>query len=505
MSRSNSARAISAYTNLEHRFSRVSGIDGALSMLDWDQATMMPAGGADARAEQIATLKLIRHEMLSSTQVADLLAEAEEGAAALDPWQQANLARMRRSNTHACALPADLVEALSKASCGCEIIWRTARAENDFAALAPSLDALLQLSREAARAKAAVMGCAPYDALLNQFDSDATAAGIDRLFAELEDFLPKFLPQVLQRQHRHAAPVYPAGPFPIAAQRKLALVLMQDLGFDFEHGRLDVSHHPFSGGVPEDARITTRYSETEFLQGLMAVLHETGHAMYERGLPAPWRKQPVGRARGMIAHESQSLVIEMQACRSPQFASYIVPKLAAAFGASAAWTQQNVQRLFQHVAADLIRVHADEVTYPLHVVLRYRLERAMIAGDLVIRDLPAAWNDGMRTLLGITPPSDSDGCMQDVHWAAGLFGYFPTYTLGALAAAQFFAAAEKAQPEIPQSLLHGDFAPLMNWLRDNVHQWGSRFSTDELLRQATGAPLGVSAFKSHLHTRYLPD
>ena len=474
-------------------------------MLGWDQAAMMPEGGADARGDQIATLRLIRHETLCHPQISDQLAAAEAGKQRLDDWQCVNLARMRRAWLHATALPADLVEALSLAGSQCEIIWRSARDNNDFNALSPSLGVLLKLSREAAVAKAGVMSCAPYDALLDQFDSGVSAAVIDRLFAELEDFLPGFLPQVLEAQSCLPAIIAPQGPYPIASQRAIATSLMQDLGFDFEHGRLDVSHHPFSGGVPEDARITTRYSETEFLQGLMAVLHETGHAMYERGLPVAWRSQPVGRARGMIAHESQSLIVEMQACRSPEFARYLAPKLAGEFGNQSAWEPQNLVRMFQSVKADLIRVHANEVTYPLHVMLRYRLERAMIAGDLEIKDLPGAWNEGMRKLLGVSPRNDSEGCMQDIHWAAGLFGYFPMYTLGAMAAAQFFAAARKAQPVITQAISEGNFNPLMEWLKSNVHQWGSRHSSDELLLRATGAPLGADAFKAHLRARYLPD
>ena len=474
-------------------------------MLDWDQATMMPEGGAAARAGQLSTLEVIRHEMLCSPEMADLLSLAEDESQHLDEWRIANLVRMRRAWRNASALPADLVEALSKSASHCEMTWRSARARNDFAALAPELEGLLRLTREAASARAAVMGCSPYDALLDQFDSGASTESLDGLFGELEEFLPSFLPQVIEYQKSQPARIHPAGPFPIAAQRQVALGLMEDLGFDFSHGRLDVSHHPFSGGTPDDARITTRYSESEFIQGLMAVLHETGHASYERGLPRTWRNQPVGRARGMIIHESQSLIIEMQACRSRDFAHYLTPKLAAAFGADPAWTPGNLQRLFQHVEADLIRVHANEVTYPLHVLLRYRLERAMISGDLAIKDLPGAWNDGMGKLLGVTPPTDADGCMQDVHWAAGLFGYFPTYTLGALAAAQFYAAAMQALPELRQSLSKGDFRPLMGWLRENVHQWGCRFSGDELLRRATNAPLGTAAFKAHLKARYLPD
>lgn len=505
MSRNKSERADNAYNTLERHFTRISRLDGALSVLDWDQATMMPNGGADARAEQLATLKLIRHEALCSPEIADLLATAEDDLSRLDGWQQANLARMRRSWRNATALPADLVEALSLAACNCEVTWRTARKDNNFNSLAPSLDILLQLTREAATAKSALTGCSPYDALLDQFDSGAKAAAVDALFSELEDFLPDFLPQVLEHQRWQPAIMEPKGPFPVATQRAVALELMRDLGFDFEHGRLDVSHHPFSGGVPDDVRITTRYIDTEFLQGLMAVLHETGHAMYERGLPKAWRSQPVGRARGMIAHESQSLIVEMLACRGPEFVGYLAPKMAAAFGDGKAWTPVNLQRLFQHVERDLIRVHANEVTYPLHVLLRYRLERAMIGGDLLIRDLPGAWNDGMRSLLGISPPNDADGCMQDVHWPAGLFGYFPTYTLGALAAAQFFAAAKQQQPEILPAISKGKFKPLMGWLSDNVHQWGSRYSTDELLVRTAGAPLGTAAFKAHLRARYLPD
>ena len=505
MSLSSAAQENEAYSRLTQLFTRIGHLDGCLSVLDWDQATMMPDGGANARAGQLSELKLIRHGILCSREMSDLLAQAEAASLHLSDWQQTNLTRMRRSWRHATALPEDLVEALSRAACECEMKWRTARKNNDFKALEPDLEELLQLSREAARAKGALMGFAPYDALLDQFDSGATAAAIDVHFGELEDFLPCFLDEVLEYQAGQPARIQPLGPFPLEAQRKIALDLMADLGFDFAHGRLDVSHHPFSGGVPDDARITTRYSETEFLQGLMAVLHETGHAMYERGLPREWRLQPAGRARGMITHESQSLIVEMQACRSREFTSYLAPKLAALFGDSPAFQAENLLRQFQYVERDLIRVHANEVTYPLHVMLRYRLERAMIGGDLRIRDLPGAWNDGMRALLGVTPPDDADGCMQDVHWAAGLFGYFPTYTLGALAAAQFFAAAKHKQADILPEISKGNFKSLMQWLNINVHQYGSRYSCDELLQQSSGAPLGTAAFKAHLRARYLPD
>jgi len=280
--------------------------------------------------------------------------------------------------------------------------------------------------------------------------------------------------------------------------------MAETVGLDFNTARLDESLHPFSGGVPEDSRITTRYHDDSFLDSLMGVLHESGHAMYERGLPAAWRYQPVGEARGMTLHESQSLLVEMQVCRSPEFFEWAAPVLARVFAAQGpAWTPANLYRLATRVAPSLIRVEADEVTYPAHIILRTRLERAMIAGDLAVADLPGAWNDGMVELLGIRPPDDRLGCLQDIHWPDGAFGYFPTYSLGAMAAAQLAAAARVADPQIMPSIAKGDFEPLMAWLRPNVHNKASLISTDELLIEATGRPLGADAFKDHLRRRYL--
>ncbi len=240
------------------------------------------------------------------------------------------------------------------------------------------------------------------------------------------------------------------------------------------------------------------------MPGLMGVLHETGHALYDHGLPAVWRHQPVGEARGMALHESQSLLIEMQACRSREFIAFAAPRMKAAFnGSGPAWEADNIHRHYTRVERAFIRVDADEVTYPAHVILRYRLERAMLAGDLAVTELPGAWAEGMGELLGLTPRDDAEGCLQDIHWYDGAWGYFPTYTLGAMAAAQLFAAARTARPEVPGALAEGDFGPLMGWLRDNVHAKGSLMSTDDLLAAATGAPLTADAFKAHLTDRYL--
>jgi carboxypeptidase Taq len=251
-------------------------------------------------------------------------------------------------------------------------------------------------------------------------------------------------------------------------------------------------------------RVTTRFSENGFVSGVMGVIHETGHALYERGLPVEWRGQPVGDARGMVLHESQSLLMEMQACRSPAFLAHLSGKAKVAFGGDgAAWQPDNLRRIYTRVERGFIRVEADEITYPLHVILRTRLERALLSGDLAVADLPAAWNEGMRTLLGVTPPDDARGCLQDIHWYDGAIGYFPTYTLGALAAAQLFGAAVASDPAIPEALGSGDFTRLLAWLRPNVHQRASSDSTDAILEAATGSPLGTEAFLAHLKRRYL--
>ncbi len=281
---------------------------------------------------------------------------------------------------------------------------------------------------------------------------------------------------------------------------------MRTLGFDFERGRLDTSLHPFCGGATDDVRITTRYAEGDFTRSLMGVLHETGHALYEQGRPRAWLAQPVGDARGMTLHESQSLLMEMQACRTPEFMRHLAPVLAGAFGAEgAALDPDTLHRIYTHVEPGFIRVDADECTYPAHILLRYDLERAMVDGDLAVADLPAAFDDGVKHLLGLDVPDDARGCLQDIHWPGGAFGYIPTYTLGAVAAAQLFEAATGAVPAIRPGLAAGDFAPLLDWLRTNVHGLGSSQSTDEILQGATGRPLGIDSYRAHLRRRYLGE
>jgi carboxypeptidase Taq len=491
------------YAALEERFKRVAGVEGALAILDWDTAVVMPKKAASERGDQLATLKRLAHDLLTHPETGEQLAGAE-AEADLDPWQQANLREMRRRYRHAHALEPALVEALARATTACEMTWREARARSDFAMLAPQLGEVVRLAGEAAAVTGAALGLGPYDALLDAHQPDLRDAHVAPLFERLGRELPPLVDAILARQaEAPAAPVIPTGPFPADRQKELGKALMARLGFDFDAGRLDESAHPFCGGTPADIRITTRYREDEIVSSLMAVLHETGHALYEAGLPRAWAGQPVGEARGMAVHESQSLLVEMQAARSPAFVRFLAGELRAAFGDDPGFAPDNLVRIYTRVERGLVRVDADEATYPLHVILRHRLERALVAGDLAVGDLPGAWNEGMRELLGVVPPDDRLGCLQDIHWPAGAFGYFPCYTLGAMLAAQLFGAARAQVPGVLEAIGRGDFGPLLGWLRERVHGRGAMPRFAELVEQATGAPLAVEPFLEHLRARYL--
>lgn len=492
------------YKALEKHFGRLGKLNGVLEILHWDSAVMMPPGAASVRAEKLATMKVLIHELSTDPLIGEWLEQAK--GEDLGEWQRANLKEIERFYLHSTSVPADLVETLSRAASICENCWRTARKNNDFKTLAPHLTKVVNLTRQVAKAKAEALGTSLYNALHDQFEPGGTTDKIDALFEEHITFLPSFLEEVLERQSQKPKTLPQTGPFPLGKQKKLIEKLVGHLGFDFNYGRVDVSLHPFCGGSPDDLRITTRYYEDNFLSGLMSVAHEVGHGNYERNLPAEWRFQPVGQARSLSIHESQSLLMEMQACRTPEFIRFLAPIVQVFFGKEgdeASWDADNLYQICTKVERSLIRVEADEVTYPAHVILRYQLEKAMMSGELEVKDLPTAWNEGMEKYLGITPPDDRNGCMQDIHWMDGTFGYFPTYTMGAMTAAQLFQAALEATPEIPEEIGKGNFEPLLSWLRENIHSKGSLISTDELLIQATGKPLDASIFREHLKRRYL--
>ncbi len=494
---------MTAYARLVARAARIATIGEASAVLGWDASAMMPTGGAVARGEQFAVLAGLAHGLGTAPEVADDLSAAEQSPPS-DIWEQENLRLLRHNHTRATALPGDLVEALARASSACETSWRTARAASDFAMVRPALETLMALVREQAQALSPALGLSPYDSLMDGYQRGVSAADVAPVFADYEAFLVHALPRAEELQAARGPALLPQGPFSEELQEALCRKLSLRAGLEAEHSRLDRSTHPFCGGTPTDVRITTRYRTDDFAQSLMGVLHETGHALYERGLPKAYARQPVGEAAGMAAHESQSLITEMQACRSDSFLSWLGPELHATFGGAAEpYAPGNLSKLLRRVGRGYIRVDADEMTYPAHVILRFRLEQALISGDLAVADLPGAWNDGLFSLLGITPPDDRHGVLQDIHWYDGLVGYFPSYSLGAMAAAQLMAAARREMPELDAALAQGDFSVLLGWLRTKVHGQGSLHGFNDLLIHATGKKLDPKDFRDHLTARYL--
>jgi carboxypeptidase Taq len=492
------------YDRLRERFGRIATINECASMLGWDASTMMPPGGGAVRGDQLAVLAGLAHGQLTAPEVADDLAAAESLPPPPDAWKAANLRLMRHAHTRATAVPAGLVEAQARANSKCEKVWREAKAAADFNLVRPWLEEVINLVRQQAAALSAQLGMNEYDALMDGYQQGIGAADVAPVFDAYEQFLAEHLPLAEELQARRPMPVKPAGPFPIAAQETMCRDIAARIGLDFAHARLDRSAHPFSGGTPSDVRITTRYDADDFSKAIMAVIHETGHAMYERGLPKAHARQPVGEAAGMGIHESQSLIVEMLACRTDEYLGWLGRSLHARFGGDpGAYEVGNLVRLWRRVERGLIRVDADEMTYPAHVIMRFRLERAMVSGDLCARDLPGAWNGAIKDILGIVPPNDAVGCLQDIHWYDGAFGYFPSYTLGAMAAAQLMAVASRRTQGLKAAMGQGDLSPLTSWLHTNVHARGSVLGFNELLTEATGKPLDPGDFQAHVRTRYL--
>lgn len=495
--------ALTPYQQLEQEFRRLHAFRTAASILRWDSAVMMPRGSSDLRGEQLAALETECHSLVSSPRVSRLLDRAEANSQGLEEWQLANLREMRREREHAMATPRNLVSRLAKATSRAEVRWLEAKQKSDFALFAPHLEEVVSLTRDKAALLGKALNLSPYDALIDEFSPGLTTGEIDGIFTTLVRRLPGLIQEVIDLQSARP-PIEITGRIPPSKQRQLAVEIMKAIGFPFDRGRLDDSEHPFTGGAPGDIRITTRFVPTDPLSGLMGVLHETGHAMYDVGLPEAWRGQPVGRDRGMAVQESQSLLLEMLICRNRPFLKYLRPLLEKIGGVSGPeWEVENLYRLLTRVRRSLIRVDADEVTYTVHVVLRYELEKEILDGELKVKDVPEAWNERIHDRLGVRPANDAEGCLQDVHWAVGSFGYFPSYSIGAVTAGQLYEALRSERPNLDEEIAAGHFAGLFSWLQENIHHHGARLSTPELIHNATGKPLTAAAWLRYAEGKYL--
>ena len=495
--------ALSPYQQLEQEFRRLHAFRGALSLLRWDAAVMMPRGSADVRGEQLAALETEHHALLTTPKIARLLERAEAAASQLDDWPLANLREMRRQRDHAIATPPSLIARLAKATARAEVYWVEARKAKDFKVFAPHLEEVVHLVRDKAALLGQARGLAAYDALVEVYTPGISTADIDAIFKAISRKLPGLIHEAIELQaQRPSLPI--SGKFTVARQRQLSVDVLKAMGFPFDRGRLDESEHPFTEGVPGDIRVTTRFDAADPFTGLLGAVHETGHAMYDLGLPQQWLDQPVGHDRGLALEESQSLLFEMNLCRSRAFVQYLRPLLEKHLQVSGPeWQEDNLYRHLIRVRRGLNRMDADELTYPVHIMVRYELEKRILDGALAVADLPEAWNEALDQRLGLRPANDLEGCLQDIHWAVGHFGYFPSYALGAVIAGQFYEALRAARPDLDAKIASGSFAGVLEWLRDNVHGVGARLPAKDLIQHATAKPLSAAAYLRYLETKYL--
>lgn len=494
-----------AYTDLLRRIRDANVLATCGSVLTWDESTYMPRQGSAYRGEQMGLLARLGHEMSTAPRIGELLTEVEASALLRDPDSDAavNVREIRRAYDRAVKVPTALVEELAKVTTRAQQVWRDARKANHFATFQPYLETIVRLLRE--KADAIGYRTTRYDALMDEFEPGATTAEITTLFAALRaDLVPLITAitssgktpnrDILQRE------------YPVDRQKIFGEAAAAAIGFDFDAGRLDVSTHPFCCGIgPGDCRITTRYNAHHFNESFFGILHETGHALYEQGLPREHAGTPRGTYCSLGIHESQSRLWENQVGRGAAFWGHFFPRARQTFPTALRDTTAE-QWLFaiNDVQPSYIRVEADEATYNLHIILRFELEQALISGDLAVADVPAAWNEKFEKMLGLKVPSDAQGCLQDIHWSFGGLGYFPTYTLGNLYAAQLMQAARRDPGGLDDDFRRGEFGRLKGWLNEKVHAAGMRWRAGELCRRVTGSALDHRPLVGYLREKYAP-
>jgi carboxypeptidase Taq len=489
-----------AYDQLIQRVRDCRVLESCGSVLGWDERTYMPRQGSKHRGEQMALLARLAHEMLTAPALGDLLGEAERSVRA-DSSEAANVREIRRAYDRAAKLPRELVEELARVTSQAQQVWQEARRDDNFAAFQPWLQRIVKLKRQ--EAKAVGYRGAPYDALLDEYEPGATTAEVTRVFAQLRAELVPLLAAIVQTGKKPKTEILQRE-YPIDRQVIFGQSAAAALGFDFSAGRLDVTTHPFcSTAGPGDIRLTTRYNPRHFTEGFFGILHEAGHGIYEQGLPAEHFGTPCGSAASLGIHESQSRLWENQIGRGRVFWEHFFPRARQVFlDALAGVTPDDWVFAINEVRPSLIRIEADEATYNLHIILRFELEQALVSGDLEPADVPAAWNEKFQQLLGLTPPSAAMGCLQDIHWSFGGIGYFPTYTLGNLYAAQFMEQARVDLPGLDHDVRRGEFGGLKKWLNEKIHCHGQRWRAGELCRRVTGRELTPAPLVRYLRGKY---
>ncbi|MFC6720779.1 carboxypeptidase M32 [Halobacteriaceae archaeon SHR40] len=473
---------------------RYNYLGDAGSVLGWDQQVMMPPGGTPARSKQSSTLSTLQHELLTDEQLGEWLGELD---GAVDDEKQAVVREVRRDHERANRVPEDLVERISEASSEALPVWEEAKEEADFSLFEETLAELVELRRE--YAEAIDPDRDPYEVLVEDYEPYLDIETIEEILGQLRSELPALVEAISECEKTVADPF--EGEYDEERQEPLVRDALDTVGYDWDRGRLDTAPHPFSTGTQFDARVTTRFTPDDPLDALSSTIHEYGHASYTLGLPDEEYGTPLGESRDMTVHESQSRLWENHVGRSAEFWHFFAPAVEEHLGVET--TPQALYESANEVYDDNpIRVEADELTYHMHIVVRFEIERDLIRGDLDVSDVPQVWNDKMDEYLGIRPENDARGCLQDIHWAHGNFGYFPTYSLGSVLAAQLFEAASSEIDGVTDQIESGEFEQLSEWLTREIHQHGCRYTTPELIRSATGEELTADYFLSYAEDKY---
>ncbi|MCF8494573.1 MAG: carboxypeptidase M32 [Rickettsiaceae bacterium] len=492
------------YQRLEQELSRITHIRNIGMLAHWDAATGLPKESVASRNEEIATFSTVVHEMSTSEKVGQLIEASQGEVDYLDEWQKSNLTLTKKSYDRETAISSDIQHEFSIASSASEFAWRQARANNDFKSLIPHLDRVFNVVRKIADLQSQKLKKSSMDVLIDSFDPGRTSLEIGNVFNVLKAQLPELTEKIIQKQKGEK--IIPLSkPINEETQKLIGLKIMEVMEFNMDRGRLDKSVHPFCIGSNDDVRLTTRYDENNFISSLFGVIHETGHGLYQQNLPAQYRNQPVGGPLGMAFHESQSLIMEMQAGTSREFTQFLAKLLRDHFTFSGPeYSEENLYKLVTKVKPSFIRVDADEVTYPMHIILRFEIEKAILEDNLKAQDLPGLWNSKMQQYLGIIPNANSEGCMQDIHWPSGWLGYFPSYTNGAIIASMLMRSAKDEYSEIGSELDKGNFQSLNKYLNDNLRQYGSSKSSADLLKASTGYDsVQPGIFIDYLQDKYL--
>jgi len=484
------------YSDFLSHIKQTTALQQVSGVLEWDQEVMMPTAGGEARAEHKAAVESALHERRTDPRLGDWIAKLE--TAELDPAQRRNVELTKRAYDRAMKVPVRLAEELARTTARSQGIWANARAANKFEDFASTLKGVIDLRREEAAAIAGD-GQSHYDALLNDYEPGMTTEVLSPLLESLRPRLSKLRSRIAESKVTQPEL---KGPFATDLQLKLSRLMADNVGYDWNAGRLDLSTHPFSSGTAGDSRITTRVDEEEPLGCLYSTMHELGHALYEQGMPSVHALTPVGQHISMGVHESQSRLWENQIGRSRAYARWFFPHFIDAFGDCGITNADDLYRVLNRVETGFIRTESDEVHYNLHILLRFELERDLISGDLEVDDLRAEWNRRFERDFGVAVPDDANGVLQDVHWSVGLFGYFPTYSLGNIYAGQLNAKLRETVPNLDSKIEAGDTTPALNWLRKNIHNHGSTHEPGELIKRTTKEDVSVEPLLNYLEEKY---